>query len=109
MENIFDLFWIVYFQVHFDQFKEALILILSRTLSNEEHFQEPGKDADFFSFCFKICPGENLGTLRHVCESFEVSASPRLSGYLEWLVFWRGRKRRAAVAHWEVFSTTAVN
>ncbi|KFQ44579.1 Ninein, partial [Nestor notabilis] len=28
-------------QVHFDQFKEALILILSRTLSNEEHFQEP--------------------------------------------------------------------
>ncbi|KAI2571207.1 ninein, partial [Homo sapiens] len=27
--------------VHFDQFKEALILILSRTLSNEEHFQEP--------------------------------------------------------------------
>ncbi|KAI1237448.1 Ninein, partial [Lamprotornis superbus] len=26
--------------VHFDQFKEALILILSRTLSNEEHFQE---------------------------------------------------------------------
>ncbi|KFP07304.1 Ninein, partial [Calypte anna] len=27
-------------QVHFDQFKEALILILSRTLSNEEHFQE---------------------------------------------------------------------
>ena len=30
-------------QVHFDQFKEALILILSRTLSNEEHFQEPGK------------------------------------------------------------------
>ncbi|XP_011812276.1 PREDICTED: ninein isoform X3 [Colobus angolensis palliatus] len=29
-------------RVHFDQFKEALILILSRTLSNEEHFQEPG-------------------------------------------------------------------
>ncbi|XP_017594384.1 PREDICTED: ninein isoform X5 [Corvus brachyrhynchos] len=28
-------------RVHFDQFKEALILILSRTLSNEEHFQEP--------------------------------------------------------------------
>ncbi|XP_071601226.1 ninein isoform X6 [Heliangelus exortis] len=27
-------------RVHFDQFKEALILILSRTLSNEEHFQE---------------------------------------------------------------------
>uniref|UniRef100_H0XAY6 Ninein n=1 Tax=Otolemur garnettii TaxID=30611 RepID=H0XAY6_OTOGA len=30
-------------RVHFDQFKEALILILSRTLSNEEHFQEPDK------------------------------------------------------------------
>ncbi|XP_014375158.1 ninein isoform X7 [Alligator sinensis] len=29
-------------RVHFDQFKEALILILSRTLSSEEHFQEPG-------------------------------------------------------------------
>ncbi|XP_064367891.1 ninein isoform X3 [Dromaius novaehollandiae] len=29
-------------RVHFDQFKEALILILSRTLSNEEPFQEPG-------------------------------------------------------------------
>ncbi|KGL76860.1 Ninein, partial [Tinamus guttatus] len=29
-------------QVHFAQFKEALILILSRTLSNEEPFQEPG-------------------------------------------------------------------
>ncbi|XP_068803680.1 ninein isoform X5 [Struthio camelus] len=28
-------------RVHFDQFKEALILILSRTLSNEEPFQEP--------------------------------------------------------------------
>ncbi|KAM4852939.1 ninein [Thomomys bottae] len=28
-------------RVHFDQFKEALILILSRTLSNEEHFHEP--------------------------------------------------------------------
>ncbi|KAK2505506.1 hypothetical protein MC885_017122 [Smutsia gigantea] len=28
-------------RVHFDQFKEALILILSRTLSNEEHFQGP--------------------------------------------------------------------
>ncbi|XP_059552450.1 ninein isoform X11 [Myotis daubentonii] len=28
-------------RVHFDQFKEALILILSRTLSDEEHFQEP--------------------------------------------------------------------
>ncbi|KAG8517719.1 Ninein, partial [Galemys pyrenaicus] len=28
-------------RVHFDQFKEALILILSRTLSNEQHFQEP--------------------------------------------------------------------
>ncbi|XP_063103457.1 ninein isoform X3 [Cavia porcellus] len=28
-------------RVHFDQFKEALILILSRTLSNEEHFEEP--------------------------------------------------------------------
>ncbi|XP_074852299.1 ninein isoform X9 [Carettochelys insculpta] len=28
-------------RVHFDQFKEALILILSRTLSNEEDFQEP--------------------------------------------------------------------
>ncbi|KAM6181846.1 ninein isoform 2-T2 [Erethizon dorsatum] len=28
-------------RVHFDQFKEALILILSRTLSNEEQFQEP--------------------------------------------------------------------
>ncbi|XP_030340721.1 ninein isoform X1 [Strigops habroptila] len=28
-------------RVHFDQFKEALILILSRTLSNEERFQEP--------------------------------------------------------------------
>ncbi|KAM9556368.1 ninein isoform 5-T11 [Guaruba guarouba] len=28
-------------RVHFDQFKEALILVLSRTLSNEEHFQEP--------------------------------------------------------------------
>nr|XP_039324924.1 ninein isoform X7 [Saimiri boliviensis boliviensis] len=28
-------------RVHFDQFKEALILLLSRTLSNEEHFQEP--------------------------------------------------------------------
>ncbi|XP_036293076.1 ninein isoform X9 [Pipistrellus kuhlii] len=28
-------------RVHFDQFKEALILILSRTLSNKEHFQEP--------------------------------------------------------------------
>ncbi|ELW47003.1 Ninein [Tupaia chinensis] len=28
-------------RVHFDQFKEALILILSRTLSNEDHFQEP--------------------------------------------------------------------
>ncbi|XP_055291394.1 ninein isoform X9 [Moschus berezovskii] len=28
-------------RVHFDQFKEALILILSRTLSNEEHFQKP--------------------------------------------------------------------
>ncbi|XP_066200243.1 ninein isoform X8 [Saccopteryx leptura] len=28
-------------RVRFDQFKEALILILSRTLSNEEHFQEP--------------------------------------------------------------------
>lgn len=28
-------------RVNFDQFKEALILILSRTLSNEEHFQEP--------------------------------------------------------------------
>uniref|UniRef100_A0A8B9FGN3 Ninein n=1 Tax=Amazona collaria TaxID=241587 RepID=A0A8B9FGN3_9PSIT len=28
-------------RVHFDQFKEALILILSRTLSNEAHFQEP--------------------------------------------------------------------
>nr|XP_048271325.1 ninein isoform X3 [Myodes glareolus] len=27
-------------RVHFDQFKEALILILSRTLSDEEHFQE---------------------------------------------------------------------
>ncbi|XP_057638115.1 ninein isoform X4 [Chionomys nivalis] len=27
-------------RVHFDQFKEALILILSRTLSGEEHFQE---------------------------------------------------------------------
>ncbi|XP_027273988.1 ninein isoform X6 [Cricetulus griseus] len=27
-------------RVHFDQFKEALILILSRTLSSEEHFQE---------------------------------------------------------------------
>ncbi|GAB1297497.1 Ninein [Apodemus speciosus] len=26
--------------VHFDQFKEALILILSRTLSSEEHFEE---------------------------------------------------------------------
>ncbi|XP_045143573.1 ninein [Echinops telfairi] len=28
-------------RVHFDQFKEALILILSRTLSDEEHFEEP--------------------------------------------------------------------
>ncbi|XP_054423556.1 ninein isoform X1 [Pteronotus mesoamericanus] len=28
-------------RVHFDQFKEALILVLSRTLSSEEHFQEP--------------------------------------------------------------------
>ncbi|XP_077791704.1 ninein isoform X15 [Podarcis muralis] len=28
-------------RVHFDQFKEALILILSRTLTNEESFQEP--------------------------------------------------------------------
>ncbi|XP_032631523.1 ninein isoform X10 [Chelonoidis abingdonii] len=28
-------------RVHFDQFKEALILILSRTLSNEDDFQEP--------------------------------------------------------------------
>ncbi|XP_009646926.1 ninein isoform X2 [Egretta garzetta] len=28
-------------RVHFDQFKEALILILSRTLPNEKHFQEP--------------------------------------------------------------------
>ncbi|CAN8215705.1 unnamed protein product [Coccothraustes coccothraustes] len=28
-------------RVHFDQFKEALILILSRTLSDEEHFQAP--------------------------------------------------------------------
>ncbi|XP_075388087.1 ninein isoform X2 [Tenrec ecaudatus] len=28
-------------RVHFDQFKEALILILSRTLPDEEHFQEP--------------------------------------------------------------------
>lgn len=28
-------------RVHFDQFKEALILLLSGTLSNEEHFQEP--------------------------------------------------------------------
>ncbi|XP_069495062.1 ninein isoform X6 [Ambystoma mexicanum] len=28
-------------RVHFDQFKEALILILSNTLSNEESFQEP--------------------------------------------------------------------
>ena len=54
MENIFNLLWIVYFQVHFDQFKEALILILSRTLSNEEHFQEPGKDANFSSFPFAL-------------------------------------------------------
>ncbi|XP_060030967.1 ninein isoform X3 [Erinaceus europaeus] len=28
-------------RVHFDQFKEALIVILSRTLSNDEQFQEP--------------------------------------------------------------------
>ncbi|XP_053553611.1 ninein isoform X1 [Bombina bombina] len=28
-------------RVHFDQFKEALILLLSSTLSNEESFQEP--------------------------------------------------------------------
>ncbi|KAM5235270.1 ninein [Ctenodactylus gundi] len=28
-------------RVHFEQFKEALILILSRTLSNEQHFEEP--------------------------------------------------------------------
>ena len=35
--------------MHFDQFKEALILILSRTLSNEEHFQEPGKDTNLSS------------------------------------------------------------
>ncbi|XP_066486247.1 ninein isoform X2 [Tiliqua scincoides] len=28
-------------RVHFDQFKEALILILSQTLTNEESFQEP--------------------------------------------------------------------
>ncbi|XP_030418711.1 ninein isoform X10 [Gopherus evgoodei] len=28
-------------RVHFEQFKEALILILSRTLSNEDDFQEP--------------------------------------------------------------------
>ncbi|XP_023370259.1 ninein [Otolemur garnettii] len=40
-------------RVHFDQFKEALILILSRTLSNEEHFQEPGKGINFSSLC---CP-----------------------------------------------------
>ncbi|XP_076982898.1 ninein isoform X2 [Tamandua tetradactyla] len=33
-------------RVHFDQFKEALILILSRTLSNEEHFQEPGRSPE---------------------------------------------------------------
>lgn len=36
--------------MHFDQFKEALILILSRTLSNKEHFQEPGKDTTCFLF-----------------------------------------------------------
>ncbi|KAH0620222.1 hypothetical protein JD844_020280 [Phrynosoma platyrhinos] len=30
-------------RVHFDQFKDALILILSSTLTNEESFQEPGK------------------------------------------------------------------
>ncbi|KAG8449231.1 hypothetical protein GDO86_016051 [Hymenochirus boettgeri] len=29
-------------RVHFDQFKEALILILSTTLSNDDGFQEPG-------------------------------------------------------------------
>ncbi|KAM4690528.1 ninein [Rhinophrynus dorsalis] len=28
-------------RIHFDQFKEALILVLSSTLSNEESFQEP--------------------------------------------------------------------
>ncbi|XP_025912021.1 ninein isoform X1 [Apteryx rowi] len=33
-------------RVHFDQFKEALILILSRTLSNEEPFQEPGSSPE---------------------------------------------------------------
>ncbi|XP_062433738.1 ninein [Rhea pennata] len=33
-------------RVHFDQFKEALILILSRTLSNEEPFQEPGRSPE---------------------------------------------------------------
>lgn len=42
--------------MHFDQFKEALILILSRTLSNEEHFQEPGKD----STCFLYIPLSEL-------------------------------------------------
>ncbi|XP_074146771.1 ninein-like [Sminthopsis crassicaudata] len=29
-------------RVYFDQFKEALILVLSRTLSFEEHFEKPG-------------------------------------------------------------------
>nr|XP_016853967.1 PREDICTED: ninein-like [Anolis carolinensis] len=36
-------------RVHFDQFKDALILILSSTLTNEESFQQPGKMTLFYS------------------------------------------------------------
>ncbi|KAJ7401132.1 hypothetical protein BTVI_98749 [Pitangus sulphuratus] len=55
-------------RVHFDQFKEALILILSRTLSNEEHFQEPDQTGDL----------EN----KLLC-----AAGVKLSGSVEMLVF----------------------
>lgn len=35
--------FLFFLKVHFDQFKDALILILSSTLTNEESFQQPGK------------------------------------------------------------------
>ncbi|KAF2984269.1 hypothetical protein EK904_008678 [Melospiza melodia maxima] len=64
-------------RVHFDQFKEALILILSRTLSNEEHFQEPGQDPRARDAQPSLQGGESLAALLEPCSS--LAADPRVS------------------------------
>uniref|UniRef100_H9G6J8 EF-hand domain-containing protein n=1 Tax=Anolis carolinensis TaxID=28377 RepID=H9G6J8_ANOCA len=74
-------------RVHFDQFKDALILILSSTLTNEESFQQPGKMTLFYSDHDKEAnslPFSFLGQLRF-WNPDDLNASPSISPTQDWI------------------------